>query len=54
MERYEDTIMRELNGKTPKEKYEFLLKLKKDKNVFENYIKNLIGIPACKEILQAE
>jgi len=30
MERYEDTIMRELEGETPKEKYEYLLAIKEN------------------------
>lgn len=39
MERYEDTIMRELEGDTPKQKYENLIKMKEVYRTYEDYLK---------------
>jgi len=58
MERYEETIMRELKGETPKDKYDYLMKLKKDHDIFKGYIENILGVKdiltTSKENLQVE
>jgi len=50
--------MRELDGETPREKYEYLRKLKKDHDVFKDYVQNILGVKdsftTCKENLQHE